>query len=154
MLRVFRLCQRKHARKAFDGTGARLFGGRWNFPGIAVVYTAGSLSLAALEMFVHVDPQDAPDDLVAIPADIPDAVARREVRVANLPRTWRRTPAPGTLPRIGQRWAHELKTAVLVVPSALVPREHHYLLNPAHVDFPRIRIGRPERFTFGPRMWK
>jgi RES domain-containing protein len=154
MLRVWRLCQRKHARKAFDGTGARLFGGRWNPRGIAVVYTAGSLSLAALEMFVHVDAQDAPDDLVAIPADIPDSVARRELRLTNLPKTWRRTPAPGTLQGIGQRWARELKTAVLVVPSALLPQEHNYLLNPGHVDFPRIRIGRPEPFRFDPRMWK
>jgi RES domain-containing protein len=154
MLRVWRLCKRKHVRRAFDGTGARLFGGRWNHPGVAVVYTASSVSLAALELFVHVDPQDAPDDLVAIPADIPDDVGRREIRVASLPRNWRRTPAPAALPQLGSRWAVGLKTAVLAVPSALVPRERNYLLNPAHADFRRIRIGRPERFAFDPRMWK
>jgi hypothetical protein len=65
------------------------------------VYTASSLSLAALEMFVHVDPQEAPDDMVAIPADIPDDVARRERRVTALPKNWRKTRAPSALARLG-----------------------------------------------------
>lgn len=105
-------------------------------------------------VFVHVDPLDAPDDLVVIPADIPDEVSRREIRVTRLPRNWRKTPAPRALPQLGTDWAHAGKSAVLVVPSALVPRERNYLLNPAHRDFRRIRVGRPERFAFDSRMWK
>jgi RES domain-containing protein len=154
MLRVWRLCRRRYARTAFDGTGARLFGGRWNPPGVALVYTSATVSLAALETFVHVDPEDAPDDLVVIPADIPGDVRIRAVGTRELPANWRRTPAPSGLQQIGARWAQSLKTAVLAVPSALVPRERNYLLNPAHVDFPRIVLGRPERFVFDPRMWK
>ena len=76
--RAWRLCRRRYAARAFDGEGARLSGGRWNLPGVAVVYTSATVSLAALEMLVHVDVGDAPADLVAIPLDIPGGVAIRE----------------------------------------------------------------------------
>jgi RES domain-containing protein len=153
-LRVWRLAKRRYARVAFDGTGGRENGGRWNHPGVAVVYTAGSLSLAALELFVHVEAEDAPLDLVAILADVPDDVSRRVVRASSLPRAWRTFPAPPALPRLGTEWALRRRTCVLAVPSAIVPGERNYLLNPAHPDFGRIRIGRPEPFRFDPRMWK
>ena len=72
-MRVWRLCRRAHA--APDGEGARRYGGRWNQRGTALVYTSASASLAALEYFVHLDPEDAPPDLILVPGDIPPAVA-------------------------------------------------------------------------------
>ena len=146
---VWRLAKR--SRPTFDGEGARLYGGRWNHPGVAVVYTAESLSLAVLEFFVHLTPRDAPD-LVAISADIPDDVRLDRLDQRAMASDWRVTPAPATLADLGTAWARGGATAVLAVPSAIVPRETNYLLNPAHPDFRRVRIGRPEPFALDPRM--
>lgn len=149
-MRVWRLCKKAHA--AFDGEGARLAGGRWNRRGTAVVYASETLALSALELLVHVDAALAPEDLVAISADIPESIAVTRVTPDDLPRTWRRHPAPESLARIGTDWVRAGKTAVLSVPSALVPRERNFLLNPSHPDFSKIRVGAPERFSIDPRL--
>ena len=150
-MRVWRLCRRAHA--APDGEGARRYGGRWNQRGTALVYTSASASLAALEYFVHLDPEDAPPDLILVPADIPPAVAVRELRSGELPADWRSLPAPEALAALGTSWARRLESAVLSVPSAVVPEERNYLLNPAHPEFRRIVFGRARPFSFDPRMW-
>jgi RES domain-containing protein len=151
-VRVWRICSRGHRR--FDGEGARLYGGRWNHVGTSVVYTTGSLSLAALELFVHVDINLIPFDLVAIQVDLPDKLAIETVDIKRLPKDWRSYPAPEALKDIGTAWAPKTSTAILSVPSAVVPEERNYVLNPAHRDFKRIRIRTPLPFHFDPRMWK
>jgi RES domain-containing protein len=118
------------------------------------VYTSGSLSLAALELFVHVDIDTMPDELVAIQADIPDTLRIETVRIESLPKDWRRYPAPEALKNIGAAWAEKASTAILAVPSAVIPAEHNYLLNPAHRDFKRIRLRKPVAFHFDILMWK
>jgi RES domain-containing protein len=147
---VWRLCKRRHA--ALDGEGARLAGGRWNSRGTAVVYASETLSLAVLELLVHCDPALLPDDLVAIAIEVPDGLSARRIEAAALPRTWRRFPAPESLVRLGDAWAKDRTSAVLSVPSAVVPGERNFLLNPAHPDFRRIRAGRPERFALDARL--
>lgn len=118
------------------------------------MYASSSLALAALEFFVHVRPTRAPDDLLAIPADIPASISLARIRTSDLARDWREGPAPEALADIGTRWLRDGATPVLVVPSAVIPHEDHYLLNPLHRTFRAIRVGTPERFTFDPRMWK
>lgn len=115
------------------------------------MYTAESLSLAVLEFCVHLNPQDLPD-LLAIGAEVPDRVRVRRLEQAALPLDWRRTPAPTSLADLGTAWLRQGATAVLAVPSAIVPRETNYLLNPAHPDFARVRIGQPEPFSLDPRI--
>ncbi|HKD17422.1 MAG TPA: RES domain-containing protein [Thermoanaerobaculia bacterium] len=149
-MELWRLCRRRHA--AFDGEGARRAGGRWNRKGEAVVYASESLSLAALELLVHCDPALLPPDLVAIRAEVPEGVAIRRVEEKDLPRGWRAYPPPANLAEIGAAWIARGDTAVLTVPSCLVPRERNALLNPAHGDFRRIRVGRPEPFSLDPRL--
>ena len=151
-MRVWRICSRRHRR--FDGEGARLYGGRWNHAGTSVVYTSGSMSLAALELFVHVDTDLAPRGLVVIQVDIPDTLTIETVKIESLPRVWRRYPAPEALKDIGTAWAARASTAILVVPSAVIPEERNYLLNPNHRDFRRIRVRKPVAFRFDPHMWK
>lgn len=151
-MRVWRICRKPHA--AFDGEGARLAGGRWNLRGSPVVYTSGSISLAALEMLAHFDVGDAPDDLLSVWADIPLDLQIRTLRPPELPRRWRELPAPEELGRIGTDWVASGRTAVLAVPSAIVVREQNYLLNPRHEDFPRITVGEAEEFRFDPRLLK
>ena len=151
-MRVWRICSRKHRR--FDGEGARRYGGRWNHTGTSVVYASGSLSLAALELFVHVDIDIAPGELVAIQAEIPDTLSMQTVKIESLPRDWRRYPAPDALKNIGTAWAAKAATAILAVPSAVIPEERNYLLNPAHRDFKRIRLRKPVAFRFDERIRK
>jgi RES domain-containing protein len=151
-VRVWRISSRRHRR--FDGEGARLYGGRWNHAGTSVVYTSGSLSLAALELFVHVDTDLAPSGLIATPADIPDNVKIESINAGKLPKNWRAYPAPEALKDISAHWLERVATAVLAVPSAVIPSERNYLLNPKHQDFSRIRIENPIPFEFDPRMWK
>jgi RES domain-containing protein len=149
-VRVFRLCRRAYA--AFDGEGARLFGGRWNPPGVAVVYTSATRSLAVLEILVHLDPEDAPSDLVLVAANVPDSLPVTTVAADSLPRNWRDPIAPEALRTLGLDWIRAGRTALLAVPSAILPWENNILINPAHGDFRKISIGKPERFTFDRRL--
>jgi RES domain-containing protein len=151
-VRVWRIAAAAHA--AFDGEGARRYGGRWTSRGLHAVYTSATLSLAALERFVHVDPELEPDDLVAIAVEIEARIAVEAVAVAELPPDWRTYPAPATLAEIGDRWLRESRTAVLSVPSVVIPDERNFVLNPIHSDFARLVIGAAEPFGFDPRMWK
>ena len=151
-MQVWRICSRRHQR--FDGEGARLYGGRWNYPGTAVVYTSASLALAALDLFVHIDVDLLPNDLVAIAAEVPERLAVETVKVASLPKNWRRYPALESLKDIGTNWAARGSTAILAVPSAIIPEEQNYLLNPAHRGFKQVRLRRSIPFHFDPRMWK
>jgi RES domain-containing protein len=131
-----------------------LFGGRWNRRGTRVVYTSSSLSLAALETLAHFDEEEAPDTLVAIPADMPDDVPITRVKLSELVANWRATPPPESLAETGTRWAVARHSLVLAVPSAIIPEDLNYLLNPLHAQFKRIRVGRPKPFSFDPRLWK
>jgi RES domain-containing protein len=112
------------------------------------------LSLAALELFVHVDSDIAPAGLIAIPADVPDNLTIDSVEPASLPRNWRAYPGPEALKDITTAWINKSSTAVLAVPSAVIPSERNYLLNPKHADFRHLRIQSPIPFAFDPRMWK
>jgi RES domain-containing protein len=112
------------------------------------------MSLAALELFVHVDIDTVPGDLVAIQVDIPDTLMLETVKIESLPRDWRRYPGPEALKDIGTAWTSKASTAILAVPSAVIPEERNYLLNPAHRDFKRIRLRKPVAFSFDARMWK
>jgi len=151
MPRGFRIVKAAHAATAFDGEGARLYGGRWNTPGTALVYTAESEALAALELLVRLRAPELLASYVSIPADFDDALVE-VLGAASLPRGWRRSPPPTALLRIGDRFAATGRKAVLRVPSAVVPRESNYLLNPAHRDFARVAIGRPRSFDLDPRL--
>jgi RES domain-containing protein len=151
-VRVWRLCRKKYV--AFNGEGARIAGGRWNRRGTAVVYTSATLSLAVLEYFVNLPRAAAPQDLVAVPAELPAELPTTTIEESALPRGWRKYPAPEELAEIGTRWADEGATPVLAVPSAIVPHEKNYLLNPAHPLFDRIQVRKPEPLSLDSRMWK
>jgi RES domain-containing protein len=118
------------------------------------VYTSSTLALAALEMLVHLDPEEASREYVAVSAEIPPTVRIAQLPPSDLPRSWRDHPAPPELAELGMRWVGRGETAVLAVPSAVIPQEPNYLLNPRHPAFKRIRVGKAEPFGFDPRLWK
>ena len=149
-MRVWRLTSSRYPSP--DGEGARSYPGRWNLPGIAVVYTSATLSLAVLETLVHVDSDLLPDDLVTLSAGIPDGLAIEMIKDTQLPANWREYPAPEALQVIGAQWVQKGQTAILSVPSAVTPGERNYLLNPAHADFAKIKWSRPSPFKWDLRL--
>lgn len=137
----------------FDGEGARREGGRWNHAGTPVVYTSATLSLATLELLVHVIEPETPLNLVATAAEIPDRTPIVRVSIGDLPAAWRRDSAPAALADVGERWIREGAAAVLAVPSVIIPEETSYLLNPRHAAFATIRVRRPRPFAFDSRLF-
>ena len=154
MTRVYRILRRPYAKAPLDGEGAYRFGGRWSSPGIRLVYTAEHLSLAIVEYFVHLDPDDPPKDLVVVMADIPDDVARVSITERQLPKNWRQVPAPAKLAEIGDEFVRRERRAVLTVPSVLAPTECNWLINPRHPAFARIRIHPAQPFRYDSRFFR
>ena len=151
MITAFRLTKTKHASLAFTGHGARIAGGRWNPPGAAVVYCSASLALAAFETFVHMGDEGRELEFVSFEVQIPPSLVETLER---LPKGWRAATPHDASMRIGAKWVKEQRSAVLCVPSVLVPSEKNYLLNPAHPDFRKVAISRAKKFSFDPRVWK
>lgn len=152
MLTVWRLVTARFADTAFSGEGARLYGGRWNRKGVPLVYTAASQSLAMLELLVQDEPLRA--RYVMIPARIPRAVKIEQINPARLPADWRQLAARDQLQTIGGDWARRLSSAVLAVPSAVIPAETNYLLNPRHPEFRKIAIGEAQPFITDLRLMR
>jgi len=152
MLTVWRLITARFAGSAFSGEGARLYGGRWNQKGVALVYAAGTQSLAMLEMLVQDEPLRA--RYVMIEARIPTGTAIDRIKIEDLPADWRDIAAREKLQAIGTAWVRKRSAAILAVPSAVIPAEANYLLNPLHPDFRRIKIGKPQKFETDLRLIK
>jgi len=151
VITAWRIVRRRWATNAFDGEGARLNGGRWSSPGTRVVYVSESIALAALEMLVHLGHEGVLPDYVLIPCTFDEGVAET-VPSDQLPRNWRTYPASPALQAIGDAWVISGKSAVLRVPSAIIPLETNYLLNPAHPDFQSITIGAQVPFALDRRL--
>jgi RES domain-containing protein len=149
-VRVWRLA--RAAYPALDGEGARRYGGRWNAPGIPVVYASTHLSLAALELLVHVEPQDLPADLVAFEIDVPDDAPMETLDPTSLQADWHRAVECPTCRDAGARWAAELTALALIVPSAVVPAETNVLLNPVHAHATRLSVVSTAPFEFDARI--
>lgn len=149
-LTVWRLTTLRHAADAFSGEGARLYGGRWNRKGTPLVYTAASRSLAMLEMIVQDDHLRA--RYAMIPAEIPADLRIDSLSIDDLPADWREPGVRDELQALGSAWAAERRGVVLAVPSAVLPAETNYLLNPLHPDFERIGIGGVEELVTDMRL--
>jgi RES domain-containing protein len=149
----WRIVQAHVADRAFSGEGARRYGGRWNSKGFAVVYTSSSISLAILEILVHIPIYGILEEYVYIPAEFDQDLAAT-LNTENLPDDWNKDPPSQTIKQIGDSWVENQESAILEVPSAIVPTEKNYLINPAHPDFRKLKIGSPTKFEFDPRLIK
>jgi RES domain-containing protein len=148
---VWRICALKYQSSAFSGVGGLYVPGRWHFQGHRVIYTAESLALASLEIFVHLESNLVP--LVAIKAHLPTNLEVSEVKSHDLPLNWQDVASYSLLQKIGQDWLRSRQTPILKVPSAIVPVETNYLVNPEHPQF-KVELEPPIRFKFDRRMWK
>ena len=143
--RVYRVCRAIHAR--LDGEGAKRVGGRWNSPGHAVVYMAGSISLAVLENLVHMSKEDFPVGFVSVSALIPD-----ELSILTEDDVMKDLSDAGSK-EVGDYWLRSLTSAVLRVRSVVILGEFNFLLNPRHREFPRIVAESAIPFAFDERLF-
>lgn len=148
---VWRIVKNRYASSAFDGEGARKFGGRWNSPGVPLAYASGTRALCLLEVLAGLGSVRPLPSYVLISASFDDALVL-SVSLDQLPPDWRRSPPPPATQRIGDAWADQRTSAVLRVPSVIVPDEHNYLFNPAHPDFQHVQVGPPEEITLDSRL--
>ncbi len=154
MITAWRLDKMKHAKDAFTGKGARQVSGRWHHQGIPVIYISESLALSVLEKLVHLGFDASHIKFVYFKIEIQDSISVDRLKAADLPDDWTAEPPRDSTKDIGSKWAKKMNSAVLRVPSVLVPKSWNYLLNPAHRDFEKIRISGPIPFVFDARMWK
>jgi RES domain-containing protein len=151
MISAWRIVKARYAASAFDGEGARRSGGRWNSPGRRMIYTSATASLAILEILAHLGSSRALLAWVLIECRF-EAALVTSIDPSALPSSWRRYPAPAEVQTVGDQWLDSGTSAVLAVPSVLVPHERNYLLNPAHPDFQSIEVMAPVPYQFDTRL--
>ena len=143
MITAWRVTKNKHLKTAFTGEGAKLFGGRWNPRGYAAVYLAQHLSLAILELIVHLDEHDDIKAFRAVPVTF-DPRLVQALPKGHLPKNWFKVPIPEQPQLAGKTWIDEGRHLILEVPSAVVPGESNFVINPRHPDLKKLRIGSPQ----------
>lgn len=133
-----------------SGSGARLYGGRWNSEGKPMVYLASSRSLAVLEALAHLTPTNMPDDFCMITLETPDSID--ELNPDILPKNWNGYPEQNILKEVGNRFLRQNNSLLLKVPSALVNEEFNYLMNPLHKQASAVKIITKKPFSFDERL--
>lgn len=150
MKTAFRILKAARIDRAFTGECAAKVGGRWNSVGVRVVYLASSRALGALELLVHLDSVTLPSSFVCIPVSF----QRRLVETLDhslLPSNWSAPDAPRSQ-ALGDEWVASKRSLVFEVPSAIIPHESNFLLNPQHPAFQLVTMRSLESFQFDPRL--
>ena len=137
-MQAFRISKAIYAGN-LSGEGARRYGGRWNHRGTALVYSSAHISLAFLELLVNADPPELQNDFKIVVIDIPDFLQIKSLDHSHLDLDWHINTGDNCR-NLGTGWCLANQEAILKVPSAVIPFEYNYLLNPAHPDFSRISI--------------
>jgi len=148
---VYRIAKRDVV-KDLTGTGAKLYGGRWNHRGTAVIYTSETRALATVEFLVHVSLSNAPRGLMIATIEIPGNIVPEDVPRASLPRGWRDYPPPRQVGDLGTQWVKAKRSLLLRVPSAVVEQEYNILINPLHLEMPRVVLKEVAAFEFDKRL--
>lgn len=155
-MRLWRIAADTPAYEAHDlsGKGAESTGGRWNRAGRPAVYASGTVALAALETFVHLNAHALPLNRFLVAIDVPPSVwqHRRVFRAQDLPVGWTATPEGVVTLDAGDAWLREARCAVLVVPSVVVPEEWNVVINPLHPQARRIKARKVRPWHYDRRM--
>ncbi|MBC8653638.1 RES domain-containing protein [Providencia vermicola] len=148
---LYRLIKSDFAHDAWSGQGARLYGGRWNHKGTPAIYTSTSISLAALEILVHINQDTVLNHFTLLSIEINDRYVMR-LSVEHLPDDWQRDPAPTSTMDIGTTWLTNQDSLALIVPSCIIPYEYNAIINPMHPQFQKVtQTIKPLDFAFDPR---
>jgi len=152
VVEVWRITDKKYADSAFSGEGARLWGGRFNSPGIPAVYASGSLSLALLEILVQTNDRSNLRKKVLFRADILESLIETSSQ-NDLPENWNHIPASKTSQAYGDSLIKQERSPVLRIPSVVVPQEFNYMINPLHPNFSEIDISNVLQLPLDPRFF-
>lgn len=135
-----------------SGTGSKLFGGRWNSPGIPALYTSASKSLAVLESLTNTPPAILQKDFSILILEIAGKVLTDEFYEKDLPKNWKVYPAPINLAKLGDKWLLARKRLLLKVPSAVISSEFNFIINPLHGDIKKVKITAAEKLELDARV--
>ena len=147
---VYRIGKKKYAYE-LHGEGARLFGGRWNEIGVPCIYTSESRALALLEYTVNVQVEEMPARLSITTIEIPNTGILK-VKLAELPKYWNLSPAQASSKVFGTTLLMANMKLVIKIPSAVIPNEFNYIINPLHKDISLIKIVSVQEFAFDKRI--
>ena len=150
-MNVYRIAKTRYLHD-LSGSGARIFGGRWNHKGTSVIYTSENRALATVEHLVHAPLSIMPASLGLTTLHIPDDILPQEISIFDLPKNWRGYPAPTRLADYGTLWAKQSEALLLRVPSAVVEHEYNVLINPLHPDMKSVSIVRAEKYAIDKRL--
>ncbi len=147
----YRIVQEQWSTAALNGEGARLYGGRWNSPGVAAVYLAESRALAALEILVHAPREVLRLKWVLIELEVPDSLID-EVPPSKLPANWQLQPSSKQAQTFGTYWLRDYRNLSLLLPSVVIPEEKSLLLNPLDPAMRDLKPAKPRPFSFDLRL--
>ncbi len=147
---IYRLATGSH-KDDISGTGSKIYGGRWNSPGMAVLYTAENISLALLEILVRTGRKNIPLSYSLLKLSVPDTLKIITIPESKLKRSWEDDPAYTQW--MGDELLKATEALLLKVPSAIVPEENNYLVNPKHPDFKKVKIISSAVFDFDKRLF-
>lgn len=148
---LYRISQEKYCTD-LSGEGARLYGGRWNREGTAVLYTASNSSLAMLEKLVHLQPSLFPEDLKMVHLEVPENVSLITVKKKELTTNWRDESLTYHLHNLGEQFIKEGKALGLIVPSVINDIDTNVILNVRHPDYSKIKIIKTTKVLFDKRL--
>lgn len=149
-MQIYRIASSRHT--IWSGEGAALLGGRWNSPGLAVIYASMTYAGAMLEVLAHTNTGKVPPSHQCVIADVPEDIAITTHTVADLTSDWS-LPDSAAARTIGDAWLTSCATAVLIVPSIVARRESNVLINPSHIDATRISVHAPELVRWDERLF-
>lgn len=147
---IYRLTNGDHI-KDLSGNGSKLFGGRWNSIGLNAIYTTENISLAILEILVHVKKYNRPLDYHLLTISIPDSIKPMIINTEKLKKNWKDDPSYSQF--MGDEFLKAKHSLFLKVPSAIVEQENNFILNPVHIDVSKIKIISTRLFEFDKRLY-
>jgi len=150
-MKVYRICRSKY-KKDLSGSGAELFGGRWNSKGIRAIYTSESRALAMLEYIIHTPVHEFPTDVVLLAIELPKNAIIRSVQLSALPKDWKSLAAPFSSQAFGDTLLHLHSHLCYKLPSVVVPQEFNYLIDPAHAQIADVSIVEVSPLEFDKRL--
>lgn len=150
-MELFRIAKCQYIRD-LSGTGARIYGGRWNSKGNPVLYTAGSRALAALEILVHIPQKNMTKDFCILSLELPKEINVKKIPKKGLPEGWDKIPIQEACQSIGDQWLKKAKYTIFQIPSVVIAEEYNYLINPLHPEASKIEIKQVTPFIFDERI--
>lgn len=152
-MKIYRIAKKQYIND-LSGEGARLFGGRWNKKGLAMLYFSESLSLCVLEILVHLDFHFLSNDFYYVEAEISDKLIYPSLKTNELDTVWKNNPPSPYTQQIGSDWLKENKNLAMRVPSAVLPLQHNILVNPRHLKLSDIKILKTDSLQIDQRVFK